>query len=187
MPRDITAAFLTEINAGRLFPALLARLYFDAGTEYVWTGTRPLVWNGNTYQGLGGFVGISKIEESQLVKANGMTLVLSGIPQSRISESLSEPYTNRRFEIDLAVLDTSGAVIPSPYTLYAGFMDVMEGTENGDNSSIALSVENELLTLFKPTFSVYTNEDQHKLYPADDGFEFVPFLQDKEVVFKEKA
>lgn len=187
MARDLTSGFIAEIEAKSLAVALLVTLYFDSATSYVWTGVGPLEYGGNTYLGVGSFGTVDKIEESQFVKAVGTTLQLSGIPANLLSVALSENYQGRRAEIFFAVLDTTtGAVIADPFRIFAGNMDVMEIQDTGETGTITVTVENELIDLFKPRLRYYTPEDQKTEFPDDKGLDFIAKLQDYEVVWKDK-
>ena len=62
-------------------------------------------------------------------------------------------------------------------------MDVMIIRETGDTSTIELKLENRLIALERPNERRMTDEDQKNLFPGDIGFEFIPDLQDKQLVW----
>lgn len=186
MARDLTTPFINEINAQQLRPEILVRIYFDSGTTYNWTGVGPLVYNGNTYDGLGDLVSFGRMEESTVNKANGTVMVLSGIKSSLVSIALQEEYQGREVEIDFAVLNAAGTSVLGAYQLFAGKMDVMEIEDNGESATISVTVENENIDLFTPVGGNYTSEDQKARYPGDKGLDFIPFIQDIEIIWKEK-
>lgn len=189
MARDLTSAFITEINASQLAAAIFVICYFDSGTTYNWTGYGDITWNGNTYQGVGENLSFGKMEESKSIKANGTVMSLSGVKTSLITIALQENYQGRLSEVYFAVLDTTtGAVIPDPYLIFSGYMDEMEHSLDGsDTAVLSVTVENELIDLFRTINSNYTSEDQKTVYPNDLGLDFIPKLQDDEIVWKEKA
>lgn len=74
-------------------------------------------------------------------------------------------------------------MIDTPYEFFNGRLDVPVIDEGAEMSTIAISYESELVDLDKPRARRYTSEDQKADYPADLGFDFVPALQDKTVVW----
>lgn len=187
MARDLTAGFITEISANQLRAAILTVIYFDSGTTYNWTGIGNMIYDGNLYVGVGDNVSFGRMEESQVVKATGTVMVLSGVKSSLVSIALQEQYQGRRAEIFFAVLDENMTVIEDPYQIFAGAMDVMEIEDNGQEATISMTVENDLIDLFKARVRNYTSEDQKAFFPTDKGLDFIPFIQDQEIIWKDKA
>jgi hypothetical protein len=62
-------------------------------------------------------------------------------------------------------------------------VDVPSISEGGDTATITITAENRLLDLERVRVRRYTQEDQARDDVTDLGFEFVPALQDKEVLF----
>lgn len=186
MARDLTAGFITEIDARELRAELLVNMEFDSGDVHFWTGLGSLVWDSNIYLGVGDLLSVGRIEESSVTKASGTTLILSGVKASLISTALNEDYQGRKAEIYFAVFTTSGLVVGNPYRIFAGKMDVMEIELTGETGSISVSIENELIDLFRANGRNYTPEDQKSAYPGDKGLDFIPLIQDTEIVWKEK-
>jgi hypothetical protein len=187
MARDLTSGFIDEIDAKQLHVEIFVKMFFDSGTAFAWTGYGPKTWNGDLYQGVGDLASFGRMEESSVVKATGTVMVLSGVKSSLISLALTESYQGRKAEIYFAVLDSSGSVIADPYQIFGGRMDVMEIEDNGQTATISVTVENELIDLFRPRTRNYTPEDQKQHYPGDLGLDFIPFIQDAEVVWKDKS
>lgn len=186
MARDLTSGFIDEIDASQLHAEIFVKMFFDSGTAFAWTGIGDKVWNGDTYAGVGDLASFGRMEESSIVKASGTVMILSGVKSSWISIALQEDYQGRRAEIYFAVMDASNEVIADPYQLFAGKMDVMEIEDNGQEATISVSVENDLIDLFKARLRNYTPEDQKIYFPNDRGLDFIPFIQDAEVIWKEK-
>jgi len=184
MARSLTAAVITEITSQSVIPIILVKLEFDSADLNVWTGIGNLTYSGDVYLGTGNIGGISPIEESANLKANGVTLSLSGIPSSLISSALSEDYQDRPATIWFGVFDTSQSLIADPIQIFKGRMDVIVISEAGESTVLELSIENELVHLERPNERRYTPQDQQLLYPADKGFGFVANIQDKQIIWK---
>jgi hypothetical protein len=183
MARDITSGFEAEIEADTLKPVLLLKAQFDSGTVYMWTGYGDLVFNSETYSGVGHFLAIDGVEETQELRAASTKFKLAGIPSGLLSLALSENYQGRNIFCYFGVLDTAGALIADPYLVFKGKMDVMEITDNGETAEITVSAENDLIDLRTVRERKYTPEDQRAYYPTDKGLDFVPTIQDVQITW----
>jgi len=183
MSRDITAGFEAEIEADELRPALLVKLEFGSGDVLAWTGVGDLIYDSETYTGLGNFLTISPVQESQKLEANGLQFVLSGVNSSLVSLALTEDYQWRPISLFFAVLDADYSLIADPYQLFKGRMDIMEITDDGNESTIALNAENILIDLKESKERRLTPEDQIRYFPNDKGLNFVPTVQDIELAW----
>ena len=187
MSRDITSAFNTAITSKVVRPLMAVELEFSDGTLRMWNGygdiTMTAGGSSKTFTGAGDLLGISEIEESDILSMSGVTLTLSGIKSSLISTALAAQYTNRNGAIYLGLFDTSANVIADVYTLFKGKMDVLNISEGQQTTMIQLKLESRLVSFEKASNRMYTLEDQKVDYLNDLGFEFIPDLQDKEIIW----
>jgi|TARA_R100000995_G_C3451408_1_gene108346 hypothetical protein len=191
MARTLTTAFNNAITSQVIRPLLACELEFSTGTLRFWNGYGDLTMtaggSSNTFTGLGDLMNVSAISESDQVEAVGAQLSLTGIKSSLISAALSANYTNRNASIFLGLFDTNKAVIADVYTLFKGKMDIMKIDEGPETATIALNLENRLIVLDRAKERRYTHEDQQLSFAGDLGFEFVPDLQDKEIIWGKKT
>ena len=191
MARNITTAYNTAITSTVVRPFFATQLDLSTGTLYLWNGYGDVSFtidgSTNTYTGLGDACAISSIEEADAIQASGANLVLNGVKSSLISSALSAQYTNRDGKIYLGLYDASKNVISDIYTLFVGKMDVMIIRENTETSTIELKLENRLVALERAIERRYTDEDQKNLFTGDLGMEFIPDLQDKDIVWGKKS
>ena len=191
MARSITTAFNNAITSQVVRPLLALELEFSTGTLRFWNGYGDLTMtaggSSNTFTGLGDLMGVSAVSESDQVEAIGATLSLTGIKSSLISAALSANYTNRNASIFLGLFDTNKSVIADVYTLFRGKMDIMKIDEGAESATIVLNLENRLIALDRPKERRYTHEDQQLSFSGDLGFEFIPDLQDKEIIWGKKT
>lgn len=204
--RNLSPDMIAEYSGPSVSPALLGELYFDSATLRMWTGYGTLTYNGEDFFGGGNFIGVSPIDETQETHAKGIVVSLNGIPSNLIAAALLERSRGRPFKLYLgsvvskryvATEDEPGIVkteddsnillenqlLDSPYRIFSGLMDVMEFTDNGEEATIRLSVENSLIIGQRPKIGRYTMEDQKKRFPEDTGLDFINQLQDKEIVW----
>lgn len=154
----------------------------NSGDLLLWSGIGNLIYDNEIYTGAGDLLGIDEIEETEETRAVGMTVSITGIPSDFLALALGVNYQQRPLTIWLAALNSSGVLIADPYLLFKGYMDVMEINEGGDTGTISVTVENKLIVLDIPNGRKYTLEDQKIDFPNDVGLEFIPLMQDAEIV-----
>ncbi len=184
MARDIEAAIITESKKqpSGAKPFLLAKLEFDDGDFLVWSGRGDLVFNSQTYTGVGDLGKISEIEEGIEQRPFGIALEISGIDPSNISLALSEELQNRKAQVWLGFFNSSYVLITSPVLLFKGRMDTMN-IKLGKTATIVVTAESRLIDWSRPRIRRYTNADQNERFPGDKGFEFISDTTEKEIVW----
>jgi len=191
MSRNITTAFNNAITNAVVKPIVGVELEFSDGTLRMWNGYGNLTMtaggSSKTYTGAGDMLGMSEIEESDTLSMSGVTLTLAGIKSSLIATALGANYTNRKGAIYLGLFNTSNNVVADVYTLFKGNMDVLNISEGMETTVIQLKLESRLVTFEKAANRMYTFEDQKIDFPNDLGFEFIPDLQDKEIIWGKKT
>lgn len=177
--RDLDATLATAIADDVVYPVLFLEGEFSTGTGRWWTGLGEFGWNSQTWQGLGGLVSLSGIDEGVDVKARGFSIDLSGQSSTNIALALSACRQGKVGRIWLGALTAAGALQGTPYLLRQGKLDVAgcEG-DDGQSAIIRVSYEDELIDLERAREYRWTTESQRLFYPNDLGFEFVPGLQD---------
>lgn len=180
--RDLSSGVQSAIEADQVQPILFFEGEFASGTVRVWSGIGDLGWNSVTWTGVGSLGSVSSIDESADIQANGVTVTLSGIPSDLISLALQDSQQGKIGKIYFGFM-SNGSVISDPVLMFEGRLDVPAIQEDGETSVIQITYESRLIDLQKPRDSLYTNEEQQLRYAGDLGFEFVPALQDAEIVW----
>jgi len=190
MPRTLTPAMVTALCSPTKRVALLCQMQFGDNTVACWSGIGPLTWNSITFTGVGGLASVSTISEDSTVEAQSVSISLTGIPSTLMSEILYEVRVLGTVSIWLALFDNTGTLISTPVCSYQGKMDVPSIEDNGQTCTVSISLENVLVDLNRPCFRRYTNDDQQidlaatltrlSLSPTtvDTGFRFVPGVQE---------
>lgn len=178
--RTISSDMVSEVTTTQLSPILMAQLDFSTPL-YLWTGYGTLTYNGIGYLGLGTLGTISPVQETTDLSARGITMQLSGVPTAMVYNALSEDYQGRTCSVMFGALSPTAGLISSPITVFAGRMDVMQISDDGQSSLITMSAENKLID-FKRTREIrYTDEEQQALYAGDLGLEFVNAIQERTI------
>ncbi len=185
MARTLTAGMVTEVTGESLQPVLLVKLEFDSADLNLWTGIGDLSFGGDTYTGAGDLLAFSQVEESDELKAVGLTGTLSGIPSSLIAIALAEDYMGRPVTLWFGVLTGDPpALVADPVIVFAGLIDTMPIEDAGETATIQVQAENRLVRLEESRSRRYTSEDQAIDYPGDRGLDFVVGLNDgREIVW----
>lgn len=182
--RPISAEFEAASQAERYRPFLMARIETAGDPLTVWSGLGDLVFEGETYLGVGGLYGISDVEETTELAARGIKFSLSGVPLDMLSTALGQMRQGVPAELRLGLfMLTERTVIGTPTILFRGLTDVPEIDENPDSPVVSISAENRLIDLDRPRVRRYTTEDQKLTDATDKGFDYVPALQDTQVLF----
>ena len=187
MARDITTAFNNAIKSTYVKPIFAIELEISDGTLRFWGGYGNLTMtaggSSKTFTGTGDLLGFTTVSENSTLQMSGITVSMTGIKSSLISSILSADYTNRNGTLYMGLFDTSQNVIADVYTLFKGKMDVANISEGPETSIVTLNIESRLVIFDLPLNRFYTLEDQEVDFSGDLGFEFIPDLQDKEIVW----
>lgn len=178
MPRNLGSAMLASLTSNAIRPGFLAILTFHTGVQYVWSGVGNLVYNGNTYRGVGSLGRIGGIDETTEVRATGTTVTLSAIDPALLAECLSDIQLGAPATIYFALFDASLNIIGAPYPLFVGTVDQPVIQIGVNEMTISLKLENRLANLQRSNARRYTAADQRKYYPNDTGFNWVELLND---------
>lgn len=178
MARTITASVVTELQLDRIRPRTLVHFNFDGGAVRLCDDIRDIVFDGNTFTGVGHLGKVSPVNETAGLRANGINFTLSGIPSSLIDESTGQHVQGRTVEMWKAFLDSGDALIADPIKVFAGRIDQMIIADAGDTVVITVSAENRLVDLDQPLETrFYTDQDQQSEFAGDLGMEFVTKMQ----------
>lgn len=182
MSRDLSTDMLAAVEASTVMPVLLWYGDFASGAVRVCTHTQDISYGGNTFTGLGNVIGMEEIRETGQVEATGAVFHLQNVPAAVLDKAIEAGYRRRRCSLYVGMLDlTTRALIADPVE-FRYLMDVMTITEGADTFSIKLKVESRLVDLQRPRELRQTNECQQSIFPGDRFFEFVPRLQNVELV-----
>lgn len=177
MPRQIDSSMAAALASGHIQPFFMALLSFKTSTQYVWSGVGDLVYNGNTYVGVGSLGKIGTIQEGVDVNAFGTTVTLSGIDPVLLADCQNEMIPGAQANLWFGLM-TNGVILGTPYLLFKGTMDQPTITWGTDTISITLALESKMLDLSRPSNRRYTSADQRLYYPTDTAFSWVEQLND---------
>jgi len=177
--QETAAAALQNTNVPYM---VLVELDFVEGVVRMCNAGYAFQWNGHTWTGAGNLGSISAIEEGQDLQMYGCTLTLSGLASDIIAKCFGVGYSGRAATIWLAPLDSNYNILADPVIVFKGRMDTMP-IQLGENSAVQVTIESKLVDWERPRVRRYNNEDQQAEFPGDLGFEFVPQMVEKNLLW----
>lgn len=182
MARSLDPLIQEGLASGLISPAILAQFTFRSGVQYVWSGIGNLVYNAQTFVGVGSLGGLGVVTEGTDVEAQGTTVSLSGIDPTLYAECMTDIQLGAPAKIWFALL-SNGVLLGAPYLLFSGIVDKPTVSTGADSINISLALENRLTNLQRATQRRYTAADQHIKYPDDTAFNWVEILNDQALVW----
>jgi len=179
MSRTLPTGFATKTEAKVFSPVFLVFLDWPGAPVYLWNGYGTISWDSQTWTGTGQLGTISPIGESKDLRANGVSLTMSGIPSGLIAEALGNDSQGAVGKIWVTSMAAGGTFEMDPYQVFEGFIDIVPIEDNGTTSTISVQLEKELIDK-RLNDRRTTHEDQQIDYPDDLIFSFITGLQDKQ-------
>ena len=144
----------------------------ELNTTYYYTDSNSEIVDGSeTYSANAFLQGLSAVTESAAINIGSMTLKISGVNQTIISDVLNYGHLNRDITIKRAILDDSDAVIET-FEIYKGFIEGMSISDSGETSSVNFSIANHWADFERIEGRVTNNSSQQHFHDGDLGFEF---------------
>lgn len=186
MAHELTPAVVSVIAADNVPLLLFAELVFDSGTLRVTNAGHDMSWDGHNWTGVGQLGSIDAVQEGADLQAYGIKLALSGIPSDYVATALGEHYQGRACRVWLAFLDSDYRVLADPVLVFSGRMDTMD-VDMGNTATITVSAESRLIDLERARVRRFNHEDQQIDYPGDLGFQYVPFMVERELLWGKES
>lgn len=195
MSRSLSSEFITALTSDSVDLFYAVELLFDDtdGTRYdqggyaanravrLWTGYGDRTIDGETYTGAGSLLTVGLPAEASDLSARGANLTLAGEVTDLLTLALGEPYVGRKGRVLFGAIEFSEAGAFHSTEVFAGVMDKMTPTDNGDTATIELALEGLNITLQKANVRRYTSAGHKAIYPSDTFFDSVTSLQDKDI------
>ena len=160
----------TEARKSYIQEVVLAKLEFDTPV-YVHSGIGNIDYDGDTYLGVGDFGSVRQIRESEALGPSPFELTLSGLDSALLAEALDAGNYGDSVTVYLGFRQDDGTLVDDPVQLAKGKLAYPVGNRGEDNS-ISIVVQHNLAFLEQVDGSRFSDEEQQKLYPGDEGFEY---------------
>lgn len=147
---------------------------FTSGTMRLCTWGADVVYGGFTWQGIGGLLELSDLEESEDGARKKGSIKLSGVDLSNIALAVGDAnvYKGRAFNVWTLPIDEHGAQLDAPVQRIAGVMDDLKITPTQTEGGVSFAVVLEYYTSEQgalPDVSAFrVNDTTHQAaYPGE--------------------
>jgi hypothetical protein len=185
--QGIDSATITQLTADVSEPFLAVKAEFDTDEIRVWTGVDDITLNSETYTGAGSLLNVSRVDETNELNSEGVSIGLSYMDATVLDHALTENYQNRPVTIFMGFTTGGTNNIKGYLTVFKGRMVNMTIQDSPDGATIILSAENRLIDLQRPRGYRYTHQAQDHLFSGDLGLQYIQKIQDKEITWGEET
>lgn len=183
MPRDLATPNKTAILSQYVQPVLLVRLDFTTETVYLCSAPFNLVWNSETWLGVGALGSVSGVTEDSAVSAQATSLTLTGIPPEYMADALEVVTFGGKAQLYLGFL-SNGALLTDPIPACLGLIDAPSVKIGPESCEISIAIESEMADLQRARGGRYTACDERSRFPNDGCCDYVSLIQDKLLLWK---
>lgn len=180
--RDITVAAQAALDQANCPVVVFVEMDFPSGYLRLNSSGVHLAWNGATWYGAGRMAGLSELSEGGALEARGVSFSMSGLLSEHVAIALGQQYQGRRMRLWLAPLDANYQPVADPVLVGRYRMDTMDITL-GESATITVGAESRLADWDRPRVRRYNAGDQNVAFPDDKGFEFVPQMAEKQLLW----
>jgi hypothetical protein len=159
--------------------ALLCYIDHPDGEVRFWSRTGSLVWDGQTFQGIGALGKVTGISKTTTLGIQQVVLELRGVPPTS-TQFLSTKVRNRSAKVWLAGVSRQ-KVVGQPYVIIDDKMDYMKLPVGDDGRvKIQIFVNVGFWSIERAINKAWTHEEQQVRFPGDTGMSQIPLLADKQ-------
>ena len=190
--RTLTAGMQAAVAAQTGEIVYLFQIGTSGGTIRVCSAPVDIAWNSQTWEGIGGTLAFSGVEETADPAGQGVELTLAGVDQTIISALLQNQFRGYEVRIWLAHLAANGTIIADPIEIFRGrqLSDYRITEERAtDKSAGTVTVVTRVqsrLAILRHAQPVFTSETSHNdmlkragLTIGDTFFRNVPAIAGK--------
>jgi hypothetical protein len=148
-------------------PLYLTTASYDIVTS---TGTSG---GSQTYLAQGKFLSYSGVRQTDELRINTVSLILSGSTSTFVNMVLQDRYLHRTVQIYRAWINTTTrAIIQSPSLVYSGTITGGDVTDTQTECTVTINTGNEFYDFDKIAGRQTNDGSQKKFYPNDNGMQY---------------
>ncbi len=172
MSRGLSSSIKTELAKGSFIMAHLVKLEFNA-TYYYTDYSSDIVDGSDTYSANGFLQKIGSISESTGLTTGSLSVTLSGVNQTLISDLLGNGHIHRKVTVKRAFINSSTNALIDSISIYSGRVESMEIADSDKTSIINLRVANHWSDFGRMSGRMTNSASQQQFFPDDKGFDFI--------------
>lgn len=174
----------TALASGSLAIVQLIGMQFTSGSS-IWINLSnwDLTWLGRTYQGAAGVLSLTPIDDKP-GEVQGIGIDLFGdTTHIALALDAEAEVQGSICEIRTAIIETVNYTVLDAPVEWAGILDTMSISEDGQKCVIHITAESRAVDLLRGNPWTYNDADQRVVNPTDGSFRFVQDQIDKPVVW----
>lgn len=184
MSRSLAGGFATAVDAAHLDAFPLVEMQLTSGTLYLSGTSFDVDWDGHTWQAALGLGTIEPVIETD-TEQPGLSFTLSAVPSSAIALGLTEDVQGRTGIVRLAAVVAGALQVDT--NCWQGLLDVMTIDDGADTAVVRVTAENQLIAWEEPAGLRMNEQDQRRLAPTDEFFEFQSSIVGATIVWPTRA
>ena len=171
MSRYLTGSAATQAQAQFHTLIVMGKFEFD-DPVYAHTGIGEIVYDGNTYVGVGEFGSIGESRESENIGPMQMDISLAAPNGTYMGEALEAGTYGDAITLYAAYRDSAGGIVEDPWVIWSGWYEFAT-VRLGDSNVVTISGQHDLSVLNEIDGSRFTDEDQQARFTGDVAFEHI--------------
>lgn len=185
--RTLDSAVEDVLASGKAVIVQLVKFAWPGGTQAINASNWHLSFGGDDYRGAAGLGATANVID-QPGELQGMQFEMIGVTSELMSLALddADEVQDSPITVRTAVLDPDTHVILDAPVDWAGYADVMNIAEDGEQAAISLTAESKGVDLLRGNPRTYSDADHQTRYPGDRLYEYVVEQADKPVVWPER-
>tara|TARA_Y100000310_G_scaffold54745_2_gene50166 strand:+ start:1086 stop:1889 length:804 start_codon:yes stop_codon:yes gene_type:complete len=132
-----------------------------------------IVDGSDTYSANGFLQKIGSISESAGITTGSLSLSLSGVNQTFISDLLGNGHIHRKMIVKRAFINASTNALIESFSIYTGHVEGMDITDSDKTSLINLRIANQWSDFARLSGRRTNSGSQNQFFPNDKGFDFI--------------
>ena len=173
MARGLSATIQSTLANRSQTRIMLIEIATTGSTQYYTDAPFDVVFDSNTYQAQGNFLGVSNVEENAELIITSCQLIISALETSNITTFCQSAQIGKGIIIRSAYLDpTDSSIIDTPIITFKGKCTGYSIADAQETATISLEVASTFAN-FEKNNGRYTNEGSFRReHPNDRGMEF---------------
>ena len=127
---------------------------------------------GIAWLGVGGLGGVTNPTETEALRPTSLTLTLSGVDSTYITEALTAGNYGDTVTIYEGYRNDDGTLKDDPWIVWKGFYEFGSIVQD-ESSTVQITLQHDLAVLEEINGGRYTDEDQQKRFSGDDAFKYI--------------
>ena len=173
-----TAAQNAELAKSVTRIVYFVEFQFKANTSRLSTANFPITWGGFEWAGVGAIGTIGSVQESDGLESRPMNFTINSAQPEWIALAVGdvEAYRGRPAKLYMCPLDESFQPVDTPVQCWAGVMDMVDVSYQGESGTITLKCETSAFGLKRRPALRLNAAQQRKEFPTDSGLDYLTDL-----------